>query len=76
MQDFLKEYRIPPDVSLKCAIWKKFFDEVVGRFPSALHHSYLSEFLKAISQKYVESNRAASFVFDLLLLGVNNLFSG
>ena len=76
MQDFLKAYSIPSDIRLNKGIWKKFFRKVVHCFPTAKLHSFLSEFLKSVSQKYVNSGRAFYFIHDLLFLDVKKLLSG
>ena len=76
VKDFLKAYTIPPDVKLQDDIWKQFFCKVVDRFPAARLHSFLLDFLKALSQKYVRSHRAVNFILDLLSLGVSKLLSG
>ena len=48
----------------------------MGRFQSARLHYYLSEFLKAVAQKYREAKKAVSFLLDLLKLDVSRLLSG
>ena len=69
-------YAVPPDITLNDITWRDFFGEVVGRFQTARLHFYLSEFLKAIAQKYRESKRPVEFLLDLLKLNVGRLLSG
>ena len=69
-------YTIPLDVSLKSDVWKQFFGVVVHRFPTAQLHFFLTDFFKALSHKYVRSERAVDFIIDLLFLDVHKLLSG
>lgn len=76
LQDFLKEYNIPQDVTLSNAPWKQFFVKVVNQFQTARLHFFLSDFLQAIGQRYSEDGRSVEFIIDVLNLKVDKLLSG
>ncbi len=45
------------------------------RFGGALHHRLLLDFLKKVAERYLQDQRAAEFVLDLLQLSVPKLFA-
>ena len=75
VEQFLKSYRVQPDIRINDPTWNSFISEVVLRFGGARNHIFLLSFLKSVSHAYTADERHNDFILDLLQLKVPELFA-
>lgn len=76
VEQFLKSYRVQPDIKIDDPTWHSFISEVVLRFGGARNHFFLLDFLQSVAtQGYQADKRQKEFVLDLLQLKVPKLFA-
>ena len=75
----MKDFDIGRDICICDPTWISFFELEVKRFSStkgAKIQTYLSNFIRECSKKYLERKNPVGYVIDLLKIKVATLFSG
>ena len=75
VEQFLKTYKVQPDVKIDDPTWHSFISEVVMRFGGARNHFFLLDFLQSVATGYLADRRQKEFILDLLQLSVPKLFA-